>query len=42
MFRMVKLHEGGRLPSHNTGTLRGEKSLWFEAGVALRFILPIR
>ena len=25
MFRMVKLHEGGRHPSRNTGTLRGVK-----------------
>ena len=34
---MFRLHKGGRPPSHNAGTLRGEKSLWFDAGLALRF-----
>jgi hypothetical protein len=34
---MFRLQRGGRLPSRNRGTLRGKKSLWFEAGLALRF-----
>ena len=34
---MFRLHKGGRPPSRNPGKLRGENSLWFEAGIALRF-----
>jgi hypothetical protein len=34
---MCRLHKGGRPPSRNPGKLRGEKSLRFEAGLALRF-----